>query len=161
MATREPLRRTTHAAVGIGSKLYVWGGYSSSSTIRSKLIEIFDVPSATWEEPINLDGSDMPDGLYGMAVTSDGEVAYCCSGVTGSFPHDTRYNTIYQVTPFQNLCQELQPTSPSHTAPEKTSHSRIVHFQDKLILHGGSTGQMRTNELQVFDLKKSECEFCY
>ena len=73
MATREPLPRRDHAAVGIGSKLYVWGGYGGSSKIKTTALEIFDVTCATdWEQPQLLDGSNMPDGLWGMAVTSDG-----------------------------------------------------------------------------------------
>ena len=162
MATRQPLPRPWHAAVGIGSKLYVWGGCSSSSTIstRTLSLETFDVPSVTWEEPQVLHGSDMPEGLRGMAVTSDGQTSYSFGGRAGSHPY-TYYNTLFQVIPSQHLCQELQPTSSSNTAPDKTSASCILQFQDKLVLQGGYTGQSRTNELYVFDLKESECELWY
>ena len=160
MATRQPLPRYRHAAVGIGSKLYVWGGYHGSSKIKNTAVEVFDVTCAKWEEPQQLDGSTMPDGLYGMAVTSDGETAYCCCGQTGfNLPNATYYNTVFEITPSQHLCKELQPTSPS-LMPEGTRGSRIVQFQDKLVLHGGYTGRKHTNELHVFDLKKSECELC-
>ena len=152
MATREPLPRRSHAAVGIGSKLYVWGGDGSGSTIRTTTLEIFDVPSVTWEEPQILQGSDMPDGLADMAVTTEGETSYCFGGRAGPYT----YNTLFQVNPSQHLCQTLQPTSPSHTAPRKTSSSRIVQFNHKLVLHGGFTGQRQTNELRVFDLTNSE-----
>ena len=155
MATRQPLPRNRHAAVGIGSKLYVWGGYDGFSKIKSTALETFDVTSVQWEQSQLLNGSSVPDGLHDMAVTSDGETAYCCCGRTDS----TYYNTVFEITPSQHLCKELQPTSPS-LMPEKTSGSRVVQFQDKLILFGGSTGQRLTNELRVFDLKKSECELC-
>ena len=62
MATRQPLSRYRHAVVGIGSKLYVWGGYRGSSKIKSTAVEVFDVTCANWEEPQQLDGSSMPDG---------------------------------------------------------------------------------------------------
>ena len=159
MATRQPLPRADHAAVGIGSKLYVWGGNGGSSQIKSTALEIFDVASLKWEVQQALYGCDIPDGLRCMAVTSDGETAYCCCGVTGSHPNYTYYNTAFEITPSQHLCKELQPTSPS-LMPQKTSSSRVVRFQDKLILFGGYTGRTRTNELHVFDLKKSECELC-
>ena len=159
MATRQPLPRTRHAAVGIGSKLYVWGGYGGSSKIKTTALETFDVTSVQWEQSQLLDGSSVPDGLRDMTVTSDEETAYCCCGQTGSFPNYTYYNTVFEITPSQHLCKELQPTSPS-LMPEKTSGSRVVRFQDKLVLFGGSTGQRRTNEVHVFDLKKSECELC-
>ena len=155
MATRQPLPRTRHAAVGIGSKLYVWGGNGGFSKIKTTALEIFDVASLKWEEEEALHGCDMPDGLRAMAVTSDGETAYCCCGRTGSI----YYNTVFEITPSQHLCKELQPTSPS-LMPEKTSDSRVVRFHDRLILFGGYTDEKRTNELHVFDLKKSECELC-
>ena len=159
MANWQPLPRHSHAAVGIGSKLYVWGGYSSDS-IATKALEIFDVSSVAWERlPQILQGPDMPDGLHSMAVTSDGKTAYCCGGETGLYPNCTYYNTLYQFIPSQHLCRELQLTGPgSHAAPEKTAGSSIVHFRDTLILYGGWTGQRRTNELHVWDLKSGERE---
>ena len=70
MATGQPLPRRGHAAVG-GSRLYVWEGDSGSCTISTTTLEIFDVPSVTWEQPQVLQAaSDMPDGLYGIAVTT-------------------------------------------------------------------------------------------
>ena len=157
MATRQPLPRSWHAAVGIGSKLYVWGGDGGSSKIKTTALETFDVTSVQWEQPQLLNGSSMPDGLQAMAVTSDGETAYCCCGRAGS----TRYNTVFEITPSHHLCKELQPTSPSDARPQGTSASRVVQFQDKLVLYGGYTGQRSTNELHVFNLKKSECELWY
>jgi len=63
MAARQRLPRSDHAAVGIGSKLYVWGGDSlSGSAIRTKELESFDVLSLTWKEPQVLHGVNMPDG---------------------------------------------------------------------------------------------------
>ena len=156
MATRQPLPRTRHAAIGIGSKLYVWGGDDGSSKMKATALEIFDATSLNWKQE-TLHGCDMPDGLRGMAVTSDEETAYCCCGRTGG---STYYNTVFEITPSQHLCKELQPTSPS-LMPEGTLGSRVVRFQDKLILYGGYTGQRRTIELHVFDLKKSECKLWY
>ena len=163
MATRQPLPRESHAAVGIGSKLYVWGGYGGSSKIKTTALDTFDVTSVQWEQQTALRGCDMPDGLQAMAVTGDGETAYCCCGMTrrtGSITSYTYYNTVFEIIPSQRLCKELQPTSPSLML-EGTSGSRVVRFQDKLILYGGYTGQRRTKELHVFDLKESECELWY
>ena len=159
MDTRQPLPRARHAAVGIGSKLCVWGGYGGSSKIKSTALEIFDVTSLDWKQDV-LHGCDMHDGLYGMAVTGDGETAYCCCGLVDSIVNSTYYNTVFEITLSQHLCKELLPTSHS-LMPEKTLGSGVVQFQDKLILFGGFTGQSWTNELHVFDLKKSECELWY
>ena len=161
MAARQSLPRAYHAAAGIGSKLYVWGGYSGPSEIKSTaVLEIFDLTSASWEQPQLLGGSDMPDGLQGMAVTSEGETVHCCCGRTGHYPY-TSYRTVFEITPSQHLCRELQPASLSHTPPVERTLGCVVRFQDTLILYGGYTGQEQTNELHVFDLKKSESELWY
>lgn len=149
MATRQPLPRQSHAAVGIGSKMVIWGGHGGSTKIKTTALEIFDVSSVSWEEPQVLHGCAVPDELCGMAFTTDGETSYSFKG--------TPYNqTLLQITPSQHLCQRVLPTSSYHTMPESTSGSCLVQFQDKLILHGGNRG--RTTELHVFDLTKSECE---
>lgn len=157
---REPLPRCGHAAVGIGDKLVVWRGSGDYIVLKTTALEIFDVTSAEWEQPQHLHGCDMLGGLHGMAVTSDGETAYCCGGRTGSHPNFTYHNTLFRVTLSQQLCQELKPTSPFHTAPKKSSGSGLVQFGDKLVLCGGRTDQGRSNDLHVFDLKKSECGLC-
>lgn len=158
MATREPLPRIRHAAVGIGSKLVVWGGDGKPAP-KTTALEVFDVPSMEWEQPHVLHSCDMPDELYGMAVTSDGETAYCCGGATDSY---TYHNTLFQVIPSQSLYREIKPTSPSRTAPGKSSDGRMVQYNDQLVLYGGiNRWQRQFNMLHVFDLKKSECELWY
>ena len=153
MATKQPLPRAWHAAVGVGSKLYVWGG-KGDKAIRSTALEIFDVPSIAWETAQVLHSFEMSSELHSMAVTSDGETSYTFGGEGGS---SQPYNTLFKVTPSQHLCQELHPTSSTPATPEGTVDSCIVQYQDKLVLHGGY--RRRTKELHVFDLRESECEF--
>lgn len=172
MTARQPIPRHSHAVAGIGSKLYVWGG-NSFHPIRTRSLEVFDVPAVTWNKPQDLYGSVIPDLWSGMAVTTDGERAYCCGGRAGDRHSDqagdytTVYtNTLFQVTPSQHQCEVLQPTSPPHKAPEGRSSSCIVHFKDKLVLHGGHgvTDPLHRfpihslNELHVFDLRNREHE---
>ena len=117
MATRQPLPRDSHAAAGIGSKLYVWGGDGGSSKIKSTALEIFVVTSVQWEEQKALRGYDMPDGLEGMAVMSDGETAYCCCSRTGSYPNEdacTRWRCLHDssyavCTVHCTFCQSQSP----------------------------------------------------
>ena len=147
MTSSQPLPRSSYAAVGVGRKLYVWGGYNSSHTIQTAALEIFD--ETAWQHPQQLRGR-LPDGLSCMAATADGEIAYTFGGTT-----DTYCNTLYQINVSTLECIELVPVNPSH-APKKTSGSGIVHFKDKLVVYGGYTGQVQTSELHVFDLKTSE-----
>ena len=148
MATREPQPRRRHAAFGVGLKHFVWGGYGNE--IQTKDIETLDISSGRWEQPQPLQGS-LPDRLEGMAVTSDGEMAYTFGGYRGS----TRINSVYEINPRTLKCEEILPVS--SYSPTGMSSSAIVCFNRKLIVYGGNTDQGRSDDLLVFDLRKSEC----
>ena len=156
MSLRQPQPRESHAAVAVGEKLFVWAGDCGSTKIQTTTIESFDVPSGIWEQPQQLHGS-LPDGLYGMAVASDGKSAYTFGGRSGSHPNYTYYNTVYQINLSTLECSELVPKDLSF-APKKSYGSGMVLFNDKLVVHGGYTGQDWTDDLHVFDIKTSECE---
>lgn len=154
MSSREPQPREEHAAVGVGQSLYVWGGYGGpSAKIRTRTIESFDVSSATWQEPKELNHF-LPDNLMGAAVTNDGENAYFFGGRTD---RNTYCNTLYQVNLSTMQCRELVPRNPSGV-PKQTFTTGIVYFNRTLVVHGGRTGQDRTDELSVFDLTTSKFE---
>lgn len=149
MSAREPTARAFHAAVGVGDKLFIWGGYGQTTTTT---LESFNVCSLTWEKPRPLNGY-LPSGLYNAAVTGDGEDFYSCGGETTS----GRINTLYEINPHTLLCRELLPDSPSH-APQKQEGSSSVYFNRKIVVYGGYTvpSKQRTDDLLVFDLDKSE-----
>ena len=153
MSSREPQPRSNHAAIDFRQKLYVWGGSGSPAKIQASMVETFDVPSETWQQPQQLRGS-LPDNLGAMAVAGDSESAYFFGGVSGSHSFS---NTLYQLNLSTLECKELIPRNPSQ-APVKQSGSGMVLFKDKLVVHGGYTGKDRSNELHTFDLKNSECE---
>lgn len=153
--TREPQPRSNHAAFGVGGKHFVWGGDvdSRSTKVHTTQIETFDISSWKWEEPQTLQGS-LPDRLWGMAITTDGENVYSFGGHNSS----TRINTVYQISPSTLQFEELQPTGSSYCVPKGATGSRIVYFKEQLVVFGGYTGQAYTDDLYVFDLKKSESE---
>lgn len=151
MSSRQPQPRWRHASFGIGSKHYLWGGLNGSSAkILATQIETFDILSAKWEEPQTLQGS-LPVRLWGMAVTTDGENAYLFGGYDGS----TRINNIYEINSRTLQCREIQPAG--FSSPPAISRSRVVYFNEKLVVCGGYTDQGYTYDLYVFDIKKSEC----
>ena len=109
-------------------------------------------------KPQQLHGSQLPDGLWDMAVTSDGEIAYTFGGRTGSYPDCTYYNTLYQINLSTMKCTELVPRSGSNP-PMKACGSRMIYFSGKLVVYGGYTGRDWTDQLRVFDLRKGEFEW--
>ena len=156
MSSGQPQPRSGHAAVGIGRKLYIWGGKgdSSQAAIQCTTIESFDVLSETWQQPKEFDCS-LPANFVSMAVASDGESAYFFGG---SPEVHTYSSALYQVEPTmrRGQCWELVPRNPS-SAPRKGCGAGMVCYNYKLVVYGGFDGKECTNELHVFDLGTSEC----
>ena len=151
MLSRHPQPRLYPTAVGVGRKLYIWGGKGDSIKIPTTSIESFNVSSLTWEQTKQFHGS-LPDCLWDVAVTSEGEVAYSFGGMNV----DSRFNTLYEFNFSTQRCRELVPENPSN-APMKKSGSGMVFFNQKLVVHGGSPGRNRgTDDLHVFDLTMSK-----
>ena len=148
MSSREPQPRWLHGAFGVGLKYFLWGG-AGSLTIRTAEIETFDITSAQWLNPQPLKGSP-PDRLEGMAVTTDGDYAYSFGGWNGSTS-----NHIYEINSRTLQCMKI-PLASSYSPPE-IQYSAIVCFNEKLVAYRGWTGQGPTDDLYVFDLRKSEC----
>lgn len=150
----EPQPRWKHAAFGVGLKHLLWGGRDDSSAdseIQCAQIDTFDVSTAKWEKPRLLQGS-IPDHLDNMAVTTDGHMAYSFGGWNGT----TCINAVYEINLLTLQCRAIPPES--SFSPPGISGSRIVYFNEKLVAYGGYTKQRPyTDDLYVFDLKKSEC----
>ena len=154
LRTAEPSARHSHAAVGCGGNLFVWGGYGgSSSPVPSSVLERFNVVSTSWLEPRQLRDQSLPDGLHRMAVTSDGEKAYFFGGMDES---GERNNSLYCLDLSSLVCRKIVPSSES---PSPRDDSAMVHYRRKLVLYGGDTGRSTPDELFVFDLDTSEAYF--
>lgn len=154
MSSRQPQSRAKHAAVGVGRKLFVWGGESGSAKIQTTTIESFDVISQQWDPPRQI-RCPLPDGLMSMAVATDGESAFFFGGSFGASGSYTYSNKLYLVDLSTLQCRELVPRTPSR-APKKVSGCAMVYFNQKLVVYGGYTGQQRENKLYVFDMTTSE-----
>ena len=152
LRTAEPSARCDHAGVGCGGNLFVWAGKGGpGSPVPSSVLERFNVVSTSWQEPLQLRGQSLPDGLRRMAVTSDGEKAYFFGGIDESF---TLHNSLYCLDLSSLVCRKIVPSSKS---PSPRDHSAIVHYRRKLVLYGGHTGGGSvSDELFVFDLDTSE-----
>ena len=145
---KQPQGRSYHAAFGVGSKHFLWGG--DGSAVQTAQIETFDVSSAKWQEPLLLKGSP-PGRLYGMAVTTDGDSAYSFGGYVGS----TRTNSIYEINTRTLECRHVLPTS--SYSPPGVAYGSILLCNEQLVACGGHTDKGRTNDLYIFDLRKGEC----
>ena len=158
LRTAEPSARYCHGAVGCGGNLFVWAGDGGrGSRVPSSVLERFNVVSTSWQEPRQLRGQSLPDGLERMAVTSDGERAYCFGGMDGS---GERHNSLYCLDLSSLLSRLIIPTTASES-PSPRSSSAMVHWRRKVVLYGGYTGRSASDELFVFDLDTSEAYIEY
>lgn len=152
---REPEPRALHAAVGLGKRLYVWGGKGVSDAESKRLtstVESFNVSTETWEEPQPISGGPLPDGLRNFAISTVAPgTAYLFGGNDGI----CQYNTIYQVDLNTLEYKKVFAKNPSE-APQGKSGCAMVYDNGRLIVFGGHSGEVETDELHVFDLKTSK-----
>ena len=152
LRTAEPSARYRHGAVGCGGNLFVWGGRGSGgSVVSSSVVERFNVQSTSWQEPRQLRGQSLPDGLYSMAVASDGERAYYFGGYVSR--GSQRCNSLYVLDLSSMQCRQMATSGESPTA---RSNSAMVHYRRQLVVYGGYTESGASDELFVFDLDTSE-----
>ena len=156
------LQRRYHAAASVGQKLYVWGGtdYSGSERVQTTTVESFDVSSESWLQSRQLHGTELPNGLQGVAITLVDESAYTFGGeaFVDSLGKFIYFNKLFEINLFTLQCREIVP-EPHSPVPKQLSFSGMVHFNHMLVVHGGCCryGQERTDDVHVFDLRTSEC----
>ena len=150
IARAEPSARYGHATVGSGSNMFVWAGAGGlGSVVSSSVVERFNVQSTSWQEPRHIRGQSPPDGLYAMAVVSDGERAYYFGGFVGGL----LCNSLYVLDLSSMQCRQMATGGESPTA---RSWSAMVHYKRRLVVYGGYTGSGASDELFLFDLDTSE-----
>ena len=147
----DPSARRGHAAVGCGSNMFIWGGDGGGSVVSSSVVERFNVQSTSWQEPRQLRGQSLPDGLRCMAVASDGERAYYFGGYVGRGFQPC--NSLYVLDLSSMQCRQMATGGESPTA---RSSSAMVHYRRQLVVYGGSTESGASDELFVYDLDTSE-----
>lgn len=137
--------RAAPAAVAIGSKIYVMGGYVSAQA--SNTFEVFDTQTNEWSTPITT-GTFSPRGNLG-AVVVDGKI-YAIGGGT-----NTESVTTLEV---------FDPATSSWSTPVTTGtftprygfatgliDGKIYTFGGWIYKPGGSSTNMVTNAFEVFD----------
>lgn len=153
--TYEPLPRDNHAAVAVGSKLHVWGGWAGwkeKSQELSTTIEVFDITTELWEQ-IPTHGTQ-PPGLWNTAYTVVGMSLYIFGGWDGVSCHNSLYKLDLHI--FQ--WEKVKITDPS-TGPQRKFGSGMVSYRDnKLVIFAGFTDSGTTDELHVFNLDNGEYE---
>ena len=151
----EPLPRSRHAAVAVGSKLHMWGGDSGSmekSRELSQHVEVFDIATELWEQ--KLTHGTPPPGLRGTAYTVVGTHLYNFGGWDGISHH----NSLHKLDLCTLQWDEVKDLN-SSSVPQRKTGSRMVSYGDnQLVIFAGWTGNQWTNKLHLFNLDKGNQE---
>ena len=156
---KEPQARACHAAIGVGSTMLVWGGNGNGDgkSVKTSTIGSFDVLNATWQDPRQLHGPSLPDGLRDTTVASDGKTAYVFGVSSGSLT-----NKLYAIDVASQYCRELIPAAGSAPPPSARTGSSMVYVRGRLVVYGGKVdGESPSDELHVFNLTTSERQSSY
>ena len=137
--------RAFHAAQAVGNVLYMWGGDVKDS---SNKMAALDLQKECFE-----DSKEICCGLAGMAVTSVGSTVYTFGGWSPS----TRVgsNAIYEVDLNTRIVRQLAQDATN--LPKRRCGSRMILYNDCLIIFGGSIDGGQTNEVLIFNLATGKC----
>ena len=158
----EPPPTARHTAVAIGDHLYRWGGEDPEQKTTS--VDVFDVRREQWE---CLSSSGVsPPGLWDYAYTALGNSLFTFGGmgdIKGLYLSEEdpvpspETSVIHQLDTKTMEWKEVVPRNPSK-APRRRGCGMVSLDDDKLVVFAGHTEYgTSTNELNVFDLKESEC----
>ena len=148
----QPKARYLHAATGTGQHMFVWAGEGC----RSDVLESFNVVSLSWNDSRQIDVDSVPEFLDSMAVASDeNQKTYYFAGYVGEdVDSQDLHNSLYCLDFSEMTCKEIR--SSGSVSPSRRADSRMIYHNQKLIVHGGDTGDGASDDLFVFHLDNSE-----
>ena len=146
MAFPEPIPRLGCVSATINSRVYVWGGETTSSdTSHLANLNILDSRTEKWlSRPIT---GQHPPGYKYCAAAQDANLLYVYGG---SDEHDKNTGSLYCLDLDLLSWTELSPHIQG--GPKKKWSCGMVLQEEKIILFGGNTDDGRTNELHMFNL---------
>jgi N-acetylneuraminic acid mutarotase len=145
-----PVVRLEASAVGVGNKLYVFGGYGvdSPNWLATKETDAFDPVANTWTRL-----ADMPEGLTHIGAATDGRYIYAAGGyvsnyVTGWQTFATR--DVWRYDTVANKWTAFVPLPAARAAGAMVILNNQLHYVD-----GADAKRNGTNEHWVLNLKSA------
>ena len=153
----EPLPRADHTAVAVDNKLHMWGGRTGSrqkSQEVAQKVEVFDISTELWEQkPTH---GTLPPGLWDTAYTVVGSCLFVFGGYDGGSCH----NSLFKLDLQSFQWEQVQVSNPSSGPQKKRGCGMVSYGDNQLVVFGGYTDRVWTDELHVFDLNKGEHSLC-
>ena len=144
----EPSSRRLHISAPIRDKLYVWGGYGGlGKSVVTSIVHHYDPDSETWN--INTCEGPHPPGIHDGACASASHHLYTYGG------WDERGNVQGTLHLLDTMSRRWKLIS-NEGGPMRKRGSRMIVYDSKIVLFGGSGDSGNTNELHTFNLKEGE-----
>ena len=145
---RQTTPRDLHFSAAIIDKLYVWGGDGGpGESVVTSIVHHYDPDSETWNT--NTCEGPHPPGISYGACASAGHHLYTYGG------YDERVNVQGTLHLLDTRSRRWKLIS-SEGGPMKKAGSRMIVYDSKIVLFGGSGKSGDTNELHTFNLKEGE-----
>ncbi len=132
------------AAALLGNKIYLIGGFSTTSNVPVAKLWIYDLASKTWQAGANLPAAR---GGHSVAV-AEGKIHVLGGGNERS---TIANHSMYD--PAQNTWQELTPL------PRREGSPAVVAHQGQVYAIGGRSGQVDFGEVYIYDLANKGWNF--
>lgn len=140
IAERRPERRSNHAAVAFGNRLYVLGGKDMREDVKDCLW-VFSEDLESWEE-VKLSGTQPPCLCHHTAVQFQTLMV-----IFGGTDHQVDSDALYLIDLDQLSCERRGPAN-QFWPPPMDSHSAVLCAEmQTMVVFGGFVNGSRSNEL--------------
>jgi N-acetylneuraminic acid mutarotase len=131
--TASPIARTEALGAAVDQKLYVFGGYTSStSTTPTKRADVYDSVSDTWTQIKNL-----PTGLSHAGVASDGHDVY----FAGGYPEKNGGGQTFATSAVWKYNVDTNSYTAMPGLPQARGGGALVRLDRDLHFFGGSNAE--------------------
>ena len=144
----QPSPRSLYFSAAVVDKLYVWGGDGvPGESVVTSIVHHYDPDSETWNTN-TCEGPHSPSIRDG-ACASAGHHLYTYGGWDEG---GNDQGTLYQLDTRSRRWKLIS----NEGGPMKKAGSRMIIYDSKIVLFGGSTNSGMTNELHTFNLKEGD-----
>lgn len=137
-----PTKRTEVTAAGVGTKIYVFGGFDGRGKTL-KTVEVYDTETNSWSV-----GPEMPEERHHASAVAAGDFIYVVGGYTGK-----------KFTPYAEmfiLNTKTGKWSIGASLPAARGAAAAAYWNEQIILAGGVGENGLVNELAVYDIRTNK-----
>lgn len=140
---RRPTPRRLAVAVGVGPRLYVWGGETVGGEI-SRDMQYFDETIAEWSRPLITSG-DLPPPRIAATVAAVGELIFIFGGI------DRAGNARNDLSVFNTTTATWSSLSSLSSSPSPRAYAPLAQLDSSFYVYGGRAGNLFLGDVWRID----------